>query len=48
VRVYNASGIETITIDDAPVIRHYDLFGRPVRPSSGHITISPSQKAFRK
>ena len=36
VRVYNASGIETITIDDAPVIR------------PGHITISPSQKAFRK
>ena len=48
VRVYNASGIETITIDDAPVIRLYDLFGRPVRPSSGHIPISPSQKAFRK
>jgi hypothetical protein len=48
VRVYNASGIETITIDDAPVIRRYDLFGRPVQEGKGRITISPSQKAFRK
>ena len=48
VRVYNASGIETITIDDAPVIRHYDLFGRPIQEGKGKIAISPGQKAIRK
>jgi hypothetical protein len=48
VRVYNASGIETITIDDAPDIRHYDLFGRPVQEGKGRISISPGQKSFKK
>ncbi|MBO4754806.1 MAG: hypothetical protein J5543_09440, partial [Bacteroidales bacterium] len=48
VRVYNASGIETITIDDAPVILHYDLFGRPVQEGKGRISISPGQKSFKK
>ena len=48
VRVYNASGIETITIDDNPVSLHYDLFGRPVRPSAGRITIRAGQKALIK
>ena len=48
VRVYNASGIETITIDDAPVIHHYDLFGRPVLPSAGRITISTGQKTIKQ
>ena len=49
IRVYNASGIETINIDEAPVARHYDLFGRPVPVgiSSRRITITNGQKVLR-
>ncbi len=48
VRVYNASGIETIPIDDSPVIRTYDLFGRPIRPSSGRFIIRAGQKVLKR
>ena len=49
IRVYNASGIETITIDEATVAPHYDLFGRPVPAGTSphRITISKGQKTLK-
>ena len=48
IRVYNATGIETITADDTQArdIQRYDLFGRPVQSEQGRFIVRDGQKQF--